>query len=89
MILFSMASSYADDQRFLLRASKLLQRELARQRLPHRQERFLIYQPHWTTARGVLRATTAVVNPFARTRVSSVAGVQRSVRATDDIDEVH
>ena len=84
-----MASSRADDQRVLLRASKLLHHVLACQRLPYRPERFLIDQPHGTPARGVLRATAAVVRPFARTRVSRIAGVQRAVRATDDVDEVH
>jgi hypothetical protein len=29
------------------------------------------------------------VRPFARTRISRIAGVQRAVRATDDVDEVH
>jgi hypothetical protein len=83
------ASSRADDQRVLLRASQLLHHVLACQRLPHRPERFLIHQPHRTPARGVLRATAAVVRPFARTGVSRIAGVQRAVRATDDVDEVH
>jgi hypothetical protein len=83
------ASSRADDQRVLLRASKLFHDVLACQSLPHRPERFLIHQPHRTPARGVLRATAAVVRPFARTRVSRIAGVQRAVRATDDVDEVH
>jgi len=83
------ASPPTDDQRVLLRASKLLHHVLACQRLPHRPERFLIHQPHRTPARGVLRATAAVVRPFARTRVSRIAGVQRAVRATDDVDEVH
>ena len=84
-----MASSRAQKQRDLLRASEVLHRVLARQRLPHRSERFLIHQPHRTPARGVLRATTAVMRPFARTRVPRIAGVQRAVRATDDVDEVH
>jgi hypothetical protein len=83
------ASSRADDQRVLLRASKLLHHVLACQRLPHRPERFLIHKPHRTPARGVLRATAAVVRPFARTRVSRIAGVQRAVCAMDDVDEVH
>ena len=83
------ASSRADDQRVLLRASKLLHHVLACQRLPHRPERFLIHQPHRTPARGVFRATAAVVRPFARARVSRIAGVQRAVCATDDVDEVH
>jgi hypothetical protein len=83
------ASSRADDQRVLLRASKLLHHVLARQRLPHRPECFLIHEPHRTPARGVLRATAAVVRAFARTRVSRIAGVQRAVCATDDVDEVH
>jgi hypothetical protein len=56
---------------------------------PHGPERFLIHQPHRTPARGVPRATAAVVCPFARTRVSRTAGVQRAVGATDDVDEVH
>jgi len=42
------ASSPTDDQRVLLRASKLLHHVLACQRLPHRPERFLIHQPHRT-----------------------------------------
>src|SRR4029453_2673655 len=83
------ASSRADDQRILLRASKLLYHVLACQRLPHRPECFLIHQPHRTPAPRVLRATTAIVRPFARTGVSRIAGVQRAVRATDDVDEVH
>jgi len=83
------ASSGADDQSVLLRTIKLLHRILACQRLPHRPERLLIHQPHWTPARGVLRATATVVRLFARTRVSRIAGVQRAVRATDDVDEVH
>jgi hypothetical protein len=83
------ASSRGDDQRVLLPAGQLLHHVLARQRLPHRAERFLIYQPHRTPARGVLRATAAVVSAFARARVSRIAGVQRAVRATDDVDEVH
>jgi hypothetical protein len=29
------------------------------------------------------------MRPLARTRVSRIAGVQRAVRATDDVDEVH
>jgi hypothetical protein len=29
------------------------------------------------------------VRPFARARISRIAGVQRSVRAPDDVDEVH
>jgi hypothetical protein len=29
------------------------------------------------------------MRPFARTRVSRVAGVQRAVSATDDVDEMH
>ena len=66
------ASSRADDQRVLLRASKLLHHVLACQRLPQRPERFLIHEPHRTPARGVLRATAAVVRPFARTRVSRI-----------------
>jgi len=49
----------------------------------------VIHQLHRTAARGVLRATAAVVRPFARTRVSRIAGVQRAVRATDDVDEMH
>ena len=84
-----MAWSPADDQRVLLRASKLLHHVLARQSLPHRPERFLVHQAHRTPARGVLRATAAVVRPFARTRVSRTAGVQRAVRASDDVHEVH
>jgi hypothetical protein len=83
------ASSRADDQCVLLRASKVLQHVLAGQRLPHRAERFLIHQPHRTPASGVLRATAAIVRAFARTRVSRIAGVQRAVRATDDVNEVH
>jgi hypothetical protein len=83
------ASSPADDQRVLLRPSRLFHHVLACQRLPHRPERFLVHEPHRTPARGVLRATAAVVRPFARTRVSRIAGVQRAVRATDDVDEVH
>ena len=83
------APSPADDQRVLLRASKLLDHVLACQRLPYRPERFLIHEPHRTPARGVLRATAAVVRPFARTRVSRIAGVQRAVRAADDVDEKH
>ena len=83
------ASSRAEDQRVLLRASKLLHHVLACQRLSYRPERFLIHQPHRTPARGVLRATAAVVRSFARTWVSRIAGVQRAVRATDDVDEVH
>jgi len=83
------ASSRGDHQRVLLRASKLLHHVLARQRLPHRLERFLKHQPHRTPARGVLRATAPVVRSFARTRVSRIASVQRAVRATDDVDEVH
>ena len=79
----------ADDQRVLLRASKLLHRVLTRQGLPHRPERFLIHQLHRTSARGVLCAMTAVVRPFSRPRVSRIAGVERAVRATDDVDEVH
>jgi len=86
---FSGGVSRADDQRVLLRASKLLHQVLACQRLPHRPERFLIHQPHRTPARGVLRATATVVRLFARTRVSRIAGVQRAVRATDDVDKVH
>src|SRR3989442_5434287 len=85
----AMASSRADDQGVLLRASKLLHHVLARQRLPHRTERFLIHQPHRTPARAVLGATAVIVGPFARTRVSRIAGVQRAVSATDDVDEVH
>src|SRR5207237_6876931 len=76
-------------QLVLLPAMNLLHRVLARQSLPHRPERFLIHQAHRTPARGVLRATAAVVRPFARKRVSRIAGVQRAVRATDDVDEVH
>jgi hypothetical protein len=83
------ASSRADDQRVLLCTSKLLHHILACQRLSHRPERFLIHQPHGKTARGVLRATAPVVRPFARTQVSRIAGVQRAVRATDDVDEMH
>ena len=83
------ASSPTDDQRVFLRAGKLLHYVLPCQRLPQRPERFLIHQPHRTPARGVLRTTAAVVRPFARTRVSRIAGVQRTVRATDDVDEVH
>ena len=49
----------------------------------------MIHEPHRTPARGVLRATAAVVRAFARTRVSRIAGVQRAVCATDDVDEVH
>ena len=79
----------ADDQRVLLRASKLLHRVLTRQGLSHRPERFLIHQLHRTSARGVLCAMTAVVRPFSRPRVSRIAGVERAVRATDDVDEVH
>src|SRR5580704_13172465 len=71
----AMASSRADYQRVLLRTRELLHHVLARQRFPHRSERFLIHQSHWTPARGVLRATTAVMRPFARTRVSRIAGV--------------
>src|SRR2546425_4230715 len=67
------APSPADDQRVLLRASKLLDHVLACQRLPYRPERFLIHEPHRTPARGVLRATAAVVRPFARTRVSRIS----------------
>lgn len=83
------ASSGADDQRVLLCASKLLHHVLACQRLPHRPERFLVHQPHRTPARGVLRGTATVVRLFARTRVSRIAGVQRAVRATDDVDKMH
>ena len=79
----------ADDQRVLLRASKLLHRVLTRQGLPHRPERFLIDQLHRTSARGVLCTTAAVVRPFSRTRVARIAGVQRAIRAADDVDEVH
>ena len=72
-----------------MRASKLLHHVLARERLAHRSERFLIHQPHRTSARRVLRPTAAVVGPFARQGVSRVPGIQRAVRTTDDIDEVH
>ena len=83
------ASFRGDDQRVVLRASKSLHHVLARQRLPRRPERFLIHQPHRTLTRGVLRATAAVMRPFARTRVSRIASVQRAVGATYDVDEVH
>ena len=79
----------ADDSRVLLRASKLLHDILPCQPLPHKPERFLIHQPHRPPARRVLRPTAAVVRPFARTGVSGIAGVQRAVRATDDVDGVH
>jgi len=82
-------SSSANDQRVFLRASKVLHHVLACQRPPNRSERFLIHQSHRTPARGVLRATAAVVRPLARTRVSRITGVQRAVRATNDVDEVH
>jgi hypothetical protein len=85
----SPSSFRADDQRVFLRASKPLHHVLARQRLPHRTKRFLIHQSHRTPARGVLRAPAAVVRPFARTRVPRIAGVQRAIRAADDVDEVH
>src|SRR5579862_4798059 len=54
-----------------------------------RPERLLIHQPYRTPACGVLRPTAAVVRPFARMRISRVAGVQRAVGATDNVDEVH
>src|ERR1700674_1768260 len=85
----SPSSSRADDQSILLRASKPLHHILARQRLPQRPNRLLIHQPHRTPARGVFRAPAAVVRPFARTRVPRIAGVQRAIRAADDVDEVH
>jgi hypothetical protein len=44
-----------------LRASKLLHHVLAYQRLPRDRNGFLIQQPHRIPARGVLRATAAVV----------------------------
>ena len=89
-----MASSRDDDQRVLLRASKLLHHVLARQRLPRRPESFLIHQPHRTPARRVLRATTTVMRPFARTRISRRAGIQRAVRVEallglrDELDDM-
>lgn len=83
------ASSRANDQRVLLRASKVLDHVLARQRFPHRPERFLIHQPRRAPAGSVLCATAAVVCPFARMRASRIAGVQRAVCATDDVNEVH
>jgi hypothetical protein len=45
---------------------------------------------HARPARGVRSALAAVARPFARTRVSRrIDGVQRALRATDDVDEVH
>src|SRR5262245_52875798 len=88
-IVDSSLSFRSDDQRGLPRARKLLHGILARQRLPHRPKRFLIHQPYGAPARGVLRAPTAVMYPFARTRVPRIARVQRAVRTADDIDEVH
>ena len=82
-------SSPANDQRVLLHPSKLLHRVLPCQRLPHRPERFLIHQPDRPPARGVLRPAAVVVRQFARTRVARISGVERAVRAADDVDEVH
>jgi pyridoxine 4-dehydrogenase len=79
----------AGDQRILLGASQLLDHVLARERLPDRSKRFLIHQPHGTSARRVLRAAAAVVRLFARERVARIPGVERAVRAPDDVDEVH
>ena len=79
----------ADNQGVLLRARQLLHGVFTRQRLPHGPEGFLVHQPHRTPACRVLRASTAVVCLLARNRVSRVAGVQRVVRATNNVDEVH
>jgi hypothetical protein len=83
------ASSRAEDQRVLLRASQLLHHVLACQRFPHRPERLLIHEPHRAPAGSVLCAAAAVVRPFARMRISRIAGVQRAICATDDVDEMH
>jgi hypothetical protein len=81
--------SSVGDQRILLGARELLHHVLTRQRFPHRSEGFLVHQPHRATARRVLRATPAVVGLFAREGVSRIAGIERAVRASDDVDEVH
>ena len=62
---------------------------LQRQRLPYRSEGFLVHQPHRTSTRRALCATAAVVGPFAREWVSCIPGVERAVRAADDVDEMH
>ena len=62
---------------------------LTLQRLPHGPKRFLVDQLHGSPARCVLGASAPVVLLFARNRISRIAGVQRVVSATNDVDEVH
>ena len=83
------AGASSHDQPFLLRAASPLQRVLPTQRIPDRLTRLGINQSDGPTAAGVARAAPAIVNFDARLRIAGVAGVQGSVDAADDVDEVH
>jgi hypothetical protein len=85
----SRSDAYGDLSRLKCHARTIARLTAPRQRygcLPTRVSCFTMRRP----AGAVRSALAAIVRPFARTRVSRrIDGVQRAVRATDDVDEVH
>src|SRR4029453_3013332 len=47
-----------------------------------------VHEPHRPAPGGVFRTATAVVHADTRLGVARVTGIERPVRATDDVDEV-
>src|SRR5262249_22627370 len=77
------------NQRFFSRPRPAFQLPFPFERLRLRDEWLEVRQRHRPPAGGVARAATAVVHLGPADRVARVAGVQRAVLATNDINEIH
>ena len=76
-------------QGFLLRTAQSFQLTFPPERVADRSERFPIDQADWPAPGGVPRTAPAVVHLLACLGIARVPGVQRAIRAADDIHKVH